>query len=141
LDRKKGMLLAPRRRISGTSGAKNPHGGPILRLAPRCSTVRLYTAAMEQFCRTCRFKGPAIVQVEKTAGAGSLVAAATAYSLCTAIRHMGTVRVGPHDVSTQADQAQLARAGGAGVADRTGHGASLCITDDFGCNRWLPAAA
>jgi hypothetical protein len=93
---------------------------------------------MNTTCGTCRFKGPAVVHLDDS-DPGTLVSVATGYFVCQAMRQLGAVRVGAGEITLQGSADLRAPRTGPGVADRSGHGASLCITEDFGCNRWQPA--
>jgi hypothetical protein len=94
---------------------------------------------MMNSCGTCRFKGPAVVRHDAPEGQGTLLATATGYFVSLAMHQLGAVKVGAGEVTAQAPAAVFEASGGAGVGDRSGHGASLCVTDDFGCRRWQPA--
>ena len=85
-------------------------------------------------CGACRFKGPAVVRQS-----GAQAARATGYFVCLAMPQLGALRVGAGD-ATALEGAAFEDPAPAGVADRSGHGASLCVTEHFGCNRWQPAA-
>ncbi|TFZ05197.1 hypothetical protein EZ313_00515 [Ramlibacter henchirensis] len=90
-------------------------------------------------CANCRFKGPAVVHLDSEPPQPSLVATATGLFVCLAMRQLGAVRVGAGEATMGGSARSFDLRTGAGVADRSGHGASLCVTDDFGCNRWQPA--
>ena len=90
-------------------------------------------------CGQCRFKGPAVVQLEDEPREATLVTTATGYFVCLAMRQLGAVRVGAGEVTVRGPGEPFGMRSAPGVADRTGHGASLCVPDDFGCNRWQPA--
>ena len=90
-------------------------------------------------CGTCRFKGPAIVHAEDDPRAATFVGTATGYFVCLAMRQLGAVRVGAGEVTTRGAAHAFEVRSAPGVADRSGHGASLCVPEDFGCNRWQPA--
>ena len=94
---------------------------------------------MTSTCGNCRFKGPAVVHLAPETDDATLVSTATGYSVCLAMRQMGAVRVGVGEVTVEGPSPAFDLRARPGVADRSGHGASLCITDDFGCNRWQPA--
>ena len=88
-------------------------------------------------CGDCRFKGPPVVRLAASAD-GNQAADATGYFVCVAMPQLGALRVGAGDATAVEGGGFVARAA-AGVADRSGHGASLCVTEDFGCNRWQAA--
>lgn len=90
-------------------------------------------------CSTCRHRGPAVVHHDAPSPAGDLVQVATGYFVCVAMRPLGALRVGAGEPTVRGPSAGFEAGESAGVADRSGHGASLCVTADFGCNRWQPA--
>jgi hypothetical protein len=93
---------------------------------------------MEQLCRTCRHRGPAIHTADEDAGLAP-VAVDTGLSVCMAMAYIGAVHVGPKDALAHGEPARIRMAGGSGVADLTGHAATFCVAPDFGCNRWAAA--
>jgi len=94
---------------------------------------------MSNTCLSCRFRGPEVVHLQDEPSGSGVVAVRTGYAVCLAMRHMGAVRVGAGEVTVTGAAPAFEVRSTPGVADRSGHGASLCITDDFGCNRWQPA--
>jgi hypothetical protein len=79
-------------------------------------------------CGTCAYFGEEYTQStwKENADGDFLENVEAKYHTCTLIRHI-------NDYSLSISKQEVA-----GVVDGSGYAASFCVTDEFGCNQWMP---
>lgn len=91
----------------------------------------------EKTCGTCAHKGEAVTKPK----AETYEAVPTGFFMCALIKSIDGARGGPDEpVSFDSSRDEAPKGKGAFVADASGYYASLCVEDDFGCNRWKSKA-